>query len=133
MRLIKQILKFGAVGGLAFVIDYALLYILTEFLGVHYLASSAISFSVSVIFNYIMSIKWVFDVDRQRGVREFAIFAALSIVGLLLNLAIMYVMADMAKIYYMVSKLFSTAVVMVYNFVTRKLFVEGKHKAISSR
>ena len=35
--LIKQILKFGLVGGLAFLIDYVFLYILTEFIGIHYL------------------------------------------------------------------------------------------------
>lgn len=125
-KLINQILKFGVVGGLAFVIDYTLLYILTEFLGVHYLISSVISFTVSVIFNYIMSIKWVFDVNREQGVKEFVVFVVLSIIGLGINSLIMYLMVDIMSIYYMISKLVSTAVVMVYNFITRKIFVEGR-------
>lgn len=125
-KLINQILKFGVVGGLAFVIDYALLYILTEFLGVHYLISSVISFTVSVIFNYIMSIKWVFDVNRKQGIKEFVVFVVLSIIGLGINSLIMYLMVDIMSIYYMISKLVSTAVVMVYNFITRKIFVEGR-------
>ena len=33
-KLIKQILRFGIVGGTAFIIDYALLYICTEYLGI---------------------------------------------------------------------------------------------------
>ena len=64
-KLIDQILKFGVVGGLAFLIDYVLLYALTEFVGIHYLISSVISFTVSLIFNYILSIKWVFDVTKK--------------------------------------------------------------------
>lgn len=125
-KIIKQILKFGVVGGLAFVIDYALLYLLTEFLNIHYLVSSIISFSVSVIFNYILSIKWVFDVNKNQDVKEFIIFIVLSIIGLGINSLIMYIMVDLMNVYYMASKIVATAVVMVYNFITRKIFIEGK-------
>lgn len=125
-KIIKQILKFGVVGGLAFVIDYALLYLLTEFLNIHYLVSSIISFSVSVIFNYILSIKWVFDVNKKQDVKEFIIFIVLSIIGLGINSLIMYIMVDLMNVYYMASKIVATAVVMVYNFITRKIFIEGK-------
>ena len=52
-KIINQLFKFGIVGGIAFVIDYGLLYLLTEKIGIYYLVSSLISFSVSVIFNYI--------------------------------------------------------------------------------
>ena len=58
-KLINQIFKFGIVGGLAFIIDYGILFTLTEFLNIPSLISAAISFTVSVIFNYILSIKWV--------------------------------------------------------------------------
>lgn len=125
-KIIKQILKFGVVGGLAFVIDYTLLYLLTEFLNIHYLVSSIISFSVSVIFNYILSIKWVFDVNKKQDVKEFIIFIVLSIIGLGINSLIMYIMVDLMNVYYMASKIVATAVVMVYNFITRKIFIEGK-------
>lgn len=124
-KLIKQILKFGIVGLLAFIIDYGLLYMLTEFLKIHYLISSIISFSVSVIFNYIMSIKWVFDVNKKQGIKDFVVFIVLSIIGLIINSILMYLMVDMIGMYYMIAKLFSTVVVMVYNFITRKIFVES--------
>ena len=58
-KIINQLFKFGIVGGIAFVIDYGLLYLLTEKIGIYYLISSLISFSVSVIFNYIASVLWV--------------------------------------------------------------------------
>ena len=62
-KLIKQIMRFGVVGASAFVIDYGLMIILTEICGINYLVSSGISFTVSVIFNYVLSVRWVFDVS----------------------------------------------------------------------
>ena len=123
-KLLNQILKFGLVGGTAFVIDYVLLYFCTEFLHIHYLISSIISFTVSVIFNYILSIKWIFDVKKKQDVKGFVIFIILSVIGLGINSLIMYVMGEKFGVYYMLSKIVSTAVVMVYNFITRKIFVE---------
>ena len=125
-KLINQILKFGVVGIIAFLIDYSLLYVLTEFIHIHYLISAIISFSVSVIVNYILSIKWVFEVNHKQTKKDFVLFIVLSVIGLGINELIMYVMVDKLNIHYMFTKLFATAVVMVYNFITRKIFIEKK-------
>ncbi|MDU4659426.1 MAG: GtrA family protein, partial [Clostridium butyricum] len=94
-NLINQIIKFGIVGVLAFLIDYVLLFVLVEYLGMYYLISSAISFTVSVVFNYICSMKFVFtrrdDISKKK---EFIVFLILSIVGLLINQAMMWIMVD---------------------------------------
>ena len=123
-KLVKQIIKFGIVGASAFLIDYSILYILTDFFGIYYLYSSIISFIVSVIFNYILSIKWVFDVSKKQTIKEFSTFILLSIIGLIINQVIMYIMVEKANIWYMFSKIVSTIIVMVYNFITRKIFIE---------
>ena len=123
-KLINQILKFGVVGGLAFLIDYGLLYFLTEFCNIYYMISSIISFTVSLIFNYILSIKWVFDVRKKQTYKEVIVFVLLSVFGLLINQLVMYVGSDLLNIYYMITKLVATFIVMVWNFVTRKSFIE---------
>lgn len=125
MKIIKQLLKFGVVGVIAFVIDYLVLFICTEFLGIYYLISSLISFSVSTVFNYIASVRWVFDVNQERRRRKnFVLFIIFSIVGLGLNQLIMWFGVDVLHIYYMLVKIGATAIVMVFNFVTRKMFLE---------
>lgn len=124
--LLQQIIRFGVVGGSAFVIDYGIMIVLTEFAGINYLVSSGISFSISVIFNYILSICWVFNVTTERSkTQDFLVFIVLSIVGLGINQLIMWLCVDKIGIFYMVSKIGATAIVMVYNFITRKIFLEN--------
>ena len=125
--LFSQIIKFGFVGGTAFVIDAGLLFLLTEFCGIHYLISGMISFTASVIYNYILSVKWVFDAKKDANkTQEFIVFIVLSVIGLGINQLFMWLFVDMMHIYYMLSKIIATVIVMVYNFITRKIFLEKK-------
>ena len=125
-KLIAQFMKFGIVGVIAFVIDYGVMIFLTEVFGVPYLISTTISFVVSVIFNYFASMRFVFkrkdDMSRRR---EFIIFIELSVCGLGINDLLMWLMVDSLYIDYRLSKIVVTVVVAVWNFVTRKIFLEA--------
>ncbi len=123
-KLFKQLFRFGIVGGLAFLIDAGLLYILTEFCHIYYLISSVISFIVSLAFNYVLSIIWVFDVKKKQTYKEVLLFTILSVIGLGINQLVMFLGVDLLNIYYMLCKIISTIIVMVYNFITRKIFIE---------
>lgn len=124
-KLINQILKFGVVGGIAFVIDYGILFILAKVIGLNELLSAAISFIISLTFNYFLSTKWVFEAKKQTP-KEVIIFVLLSVVGLGINELLIYLGTKKLGIDVMIVKLFATAIVMVYNFITRKLIIE-KH------
>lgn len=123
-KLVVQILRFGVVGVLAFIVDYGILYLLTEHVHLYYLLSSIISFLISLVVNYILSIKWVFDVQKKQTVKDVVIFAILSTIGLLINSLVMYLSVELFSIYYMIGKIIATFIVMVWNFITRKIFVE---------
>ena len=119
-------MKFGVVGALAFVIDYGLLALLTEAFGINYLVSATISFTVSVVFNYAASMRYVFR--HKEGMsrrREFSVFVVLSIMGLGLNNVCMWAGVELLGIHYLVTKIGATFIVMVWNFVTRKLFLDA--------
>jgi hypothetical protein len=124
-KLINQILKFGVVGGIAFVIDYGILFLLAKVIGLNELISAEISFIISLTFNYFLSTKWVFDAKKQTP-KEVIIFVLLSVVGLGINELLIYLGTKKLGIDVMIVKLFATAIVMVYNFITRKLIIE-KH------
>lgn len=128
-RLIEQIIKFGFVGFLCFFIDYGILVCLTEVFGVYYLVSSACSFTVSVVVNYILSITFVFETDKKKNkFKEFVIFVFLSVIGLGINQFVMWFAGEILGIRYTISKIGATAIVMVYNFISRKMFIEKKDR-----
>ena len=129
IKLLHQIARFGVVGIIAFLIDYAVLIFLTEVCCAHYLISSAVAFLVSVVFNYILSIAFVFDTDKsQSKTTQFTLFTLMSAGGLGINQLMMWLLSDLLFIPYQLSKFAATAVVMVYNFITRKLFLERKER-----
>lgn len=145
-KIIHQILKFGVVGGLAFFIDYFLLMFLTAVVGLAPLVSAPISYTVSLVFNYICSMKFVFesrdDLSRQK---EFLIFLVLSLIGLGINQIVIWFMIEGfpqiwipftnqfsfmndKKLQLTIAKLAATFIVMVWNFIGRKVLLEKKEE-----
>ena len=159
-KLLAQILRFGVVGFLSFFIDFLITNVIALILrnmGMTATYSAMIGalfgFVVSIIFNYYLSMHWVFarkdDMDRRK---EFLIFLVLSVIGLGLNELIILICMSMIMnigwcgaftqwctdiagfVFPMTfegmatagSKIIATGIVMVYNFVTRKKFLEKK-------
>ena len=124
-NLLIQIFKFTIVGGIATIIDWIIYYLIYNFLKINPLIANIISFSVSVIYNYIASVKWVFDVNENNSKKKMFIeFMIFSIIGLLITELLLWLFINKLLINEMISKIVSTAVVMVFNFVTRKIFLE---------
>jgi len=126
--LMLQLLKFGVVGVIAAVVDVGVLVFLKELLHTEVLLASGISFCVSVTVNYLLSMKFVFRGKAQSKVREFVVFVLLSIGGLGLNQLILWVGVRFTEIYYLVVKVLAMVLVPIYNFITRKLFLESKEE-----
>ena len=139
MKKFEQIIKFGIVGVLAFLIDAGLLYALVRFLYWNAVPASIVSFTVSLIFNYLASMKYVF-VHRDDMARwmEVVIFVVSSVIGLLINAFIIWIGTAVIispsmqqtdplwyQVYTMGSKLVATAVVMIWNFVIRKWLLDA--------
>lgn len=125
-KIINQILKFGLIGAIAFVIDYSILFALTEWLGIHYLISQIISFLISFVFNYYFSVVWVFDSKKEITNKEKIFFLTGAVIGLGINECILYLLSHVGNVHYMISKLIATIIVMIWNFVTRKTLLEKK-------
>jgi putative flippase GtrA len=125
-QLAVQFCKFGLVGTVCFCIDYSLMVLLTEFTGLGYFWSSAVSFVVSVVVNYILSMRYVFAGKEELSrVQEIIIFVTLSLIGLALNQMFMWIAVDFFGLFYAIAKIFSTMLVTIYNFISRKLFLEA--------
>jgi len=119
-----QLFRYTFVGGVAFLADFGLLFVLTEYAGIPYLGSAAISFMVGLTVNYLLSVKWVFQ-SRTLANRtaEFLVFAVIGVVGLGLNELFIWVFTEFVGWHYLVSKIVTTAIVFLWNFLARKFIL----------
>lgn len=137
-KLMEQIMKFGIVGVLSFGIDFGIYTLLVYFTPVPLLVANFFGFTISVVFNYIMSMKYVFErkdnIDKKA---EFVIFVVLSLVGLALNEFLVWMFVEFTyeniaivsqllthNMMKLIGKILATGIVMVYNFISRKIFLE---------
>lgn len=124
--LFAQIAKFGIVGVIATVTDFGVMNLLHYGLHLDILFANTAGFVVSLIFNYAASMKFVFEHrDGMSKRREFAIFVMLSVIGLLLNDGIVLSLNKGIGLEANMAKIAATALVMVYNFVSRKILLDG--------
>lgn len=127
INLFLQLIKFGIVGGISTLLDYGLMLLFAEVFGIFYLLSSTLSYTISLVFNYIASMRYVFrGREDMNKLKEFLIFTVLCLMGLGINQLVLWLIVEYAGIDYRISKIGATGVVMIWNFVTRKLFLEEK-------
>ena len=120
-----EFVRFCIVGGLSLLVDCGILFGLTDFFGVHYLYSAAISFTVSVIFNYWLCVKYVFKSARKQTPRQAAIFIGSSIAGLGLNQLCMWFFVEIILWHYMAAKLGATVIVTLWNYIMKRKAING--------
>lgn len=143
-KLLIQIIKFSIVGAIAFLIDFAIYTISCNVIGIHYIISGFLGFSISLIFNYLASMRFVFKSKGGSKVKESVIFAILSVIGLGINELILYLCIDVVyqnsdwllgiindKWMNVLAKVIATGVVMVYNFISRKIFLEDHSEKVA--
>ena len=120
-NLLIQFVRYFFVGGFAFIIDFGLLYILTEYAGLHYLLSATLSFIAGLVVNCCIR---VFNNSKFRyRIVVFLFFAAIGVVGLGFNDLLIWLFTDCIGTHYMFSKIVAAAMVYLWNFFARKYLV----------
>ena len=102
-----------------FSMDYALLYILTEFVGFYYLLSAAISFTAANTLNFWLCARWVFPTGLSGG-KQYIAFLIVGAIGLALNTGLMALFTDVFLIHYMISKIIASSLVFFWNYFMRR-------------
>ena len=81
------------------------------------------------MFAYITNKLFVFESKQENNLKllkEFILFVILSAGGLCINEFVLWIGVEFLSAYYLIVKAFALVIVPVYNFVTRKIFLESK-------
>ena len=123
-RLSGEFVRYFMASGMAFAVDAGTLFLLTHFLGMHYLVSAAVGFILGLLTVYLLSIRWVFSRRRVRNQHhELMLFTLIGIGGLGVNELGMYFLTEILLLHYMFSKLVVSFLVFTWNFGARKFML----------
>lgn len=145
-KTLAEIIRFLIVGGIATIIDFVVmgvvLYIFDPslypsfwnvFVGgaepsvVATVVGTGSGFVAGLIFNYIFSIIFVYnEKGNSKSAKGFVIFALLSLVGLFIHLGGMWLGFDILGINEWIVKIVLTIVVLVYNYISKRLIIFKK-------
>ncbi len=115
----QQLWRYGLVGLSSAIIDFGILYLLTEALGFHYLWSATISFIVAASYNYYLNKTWTFKAGGKLS-KQVSIFLLIAGSGVLLNNLILYLLVEQAHWWYIYAKIIATGIVTIGNFIGNK-------------
>lgn len=122
----RQFAKFALVGFASLAVEYTLLSCLLHAARMDYLLATSLAFVASIVVNYVLSMRYVFErKDEMSRRREFTIFAILSAVGLGLNDLYMFIGVGLLNVGTMAMKLISTFFVTWYNYFSRRKFLDA--------
>ncbi len=120
--LLVELRRYIVVGGLAFVVDWAVLRLGID-LGAHYLLATALGFAAGLVLNYALSVTWVWRGTRATAWRDFAVFTLIGIGGLLLTEGLMHLAVETGGLTATVAKPPIAGLVLLWNFGLRRIFV----------
>lgn len=126
-KILTQLAKFFIAGVTTTLFDWGIFYVLVYIINVEPLIAQIFSFTASTLLSFYINTLWVFDTTknktRRRLIIEFFVFSGIALV---ISEILLYVFIYQLHLNDMLAKIITTAVTMVFNYVTRKLFLEDR-------
>lgn len=108
--------RYGLVGLLGTGLHFGTVIALVEWARLDPVPASALGFLLALVVSYILNRAWTFR-SRRRGRRQFLAYAAVSLLGLGLNSAIMFLTVHVLRWNYLYGQALVVAVVPVVNYL----------------
>ncbi|MCQ2285044.1 MAG: GtrA family protein [Bacteroidales bacterium] len=117
-----KFIKFCLVGGSGMLVDFGSTYVCKEWLKINKYISNSIGFVLAATSNFFLNRLWTFQSkDAQIGVQYFTFFV-ISLIGLGINNAVIYLLNGKLKLNFYFSKLIAVGVVTFWNFFMNYFF-----------
>lgn len=116
--------KYSIGSTISYLINLAIVIVMTDVLGVHYLLSTIAGYASIVITSYIFSVTWIFTERKvaSRG-KEFVAFTAITIFAMGMNVLSMMFFTGYLHWHYVVSNIVTNFLATLWGYVPKKLFL----------
>lgn len=120
--MIFQFIKFCIVGGSGVFVDFGLTWFFKEVCRINKYVANSIGFVCAATSNYLLNRIWTFESHDPEIAWQYARFIGISIIGLLINNAAIYLFNDRLKLNFYFSKLLAIGIVTFWNFFMNYFF-----------
>jgi putative flippase GtrA len=117
-----QLVRFGLVGGVGFVINVAVYTLFVHGAGLDYRAANVVAWLVAVINNFVLNRHWTFDASAGRAHHQAARFLLVSLVAEGFSLVLLTMFVQGAGIAKVPAQAMAVAASMPLNFLGNKLW-----------
>jgi putative flippase GtrA len=114
---ILKFIKFSLVGFSGVFVDFGTTFICKEVLKIQKYVANTCGFALAATTNYFMNRVWTFHSTNPNIMLEFTRFFIIALIGLFINLLIIWTMTGKFKVNFYVSKLVATLLVTLWNFL----------------
>lgn len=123
----KMYIKYIISGGTATAVDLAFLYVLTEYIGIHYVLSATLAFAIAFFVSFFLQKFWTFRDDSQdKMYQQMAAYLTLALVNLGINALGMYVLVDFFGLMYIIAQLLMSALISISSFLIYRFGIFSK-------
>ena len=119
MKALSQFGKYLATGSSAAVLEYSLLILLTEYVGMWYIISNSIAYFSGFWLSFLLHRFWSFK-SQDPILKQLLLYILLFFINFTLTSLLLYTLTDMMGVYYMISKVFVMGSVVLWNFILYK-------------
>ncbi|NVN96711.1 GtrA family protein [Candidatus Nomurabacteria bacterium] len=127
-RVLLKVVRFLISGGLGALVGLAVIYVLTEYLGIWYIYSSVIAFIPSCAVSFILKKFWTFeDKSIEKIENQSFLYLILSITYLVINTTLIYFTVRILNVHYLVAQASWICILVYPDFlITNKIFLARK-------
>jgi putative flippase GtrA len=112
-----KFIKFCMVGFSGVFVDFGITFVCKEFFKIQKYLANTFGFAMAATTNYFLNRIWTFHSTNPNIMLEFSRFFIIALIGLFINLLIIWAMSGKFKVNFYVSKLAATLVVTLWNFL----------------
>ena len=117
-----QLVRFGLVGGVGFVVNLAVYTLCVHALGLDYRVAAVIAWLVAVLNNFVLNRHWTFDARDGRARFQAPRFLVVSVVALGFSLLLLTLLVELAGVPKLPAQALAVAGSMPLNFLGNKLW-----------